>query len=166
MNDTDIRGIEAAIEQSRVAASNGEYPYGAVLAHGGQIVLAGYNTTQSTKDITAHAELSLIRAAGTRFSTDYLSQCTLYASCEPCAMCAGALYWSGISRLVYACSTQLDATISQMPFAIPCRSLLHVPNGHTVDVQGPLLEEVAAKVLEAFWNKHLSDSAQSFGLSV
>lgn len=166
MMDFDRICIEAAIEQSRVAAKRGEYPYGAVIAHRGEIILSGFNTTQSSMDITAHAELSLIRAVAQQNQVEYLSECTLYASCEPCAMCAGALYWSGIGRLVYACSTELDAQISEMPFAIPSRSLLNVAGGHSIEVRGPLLEEVAAKVLRDFWGQELKKSAASFGLSV
>lgn len=165
MSERDILFIEAAIEQSRLAAQAGEYPYGAVLVHHDKIVLSSYNTTRSTRDITAHAELSLIRQAALLFSPDHLARCVLYASCEPCAMCAGALYWSGIGGLVYACSTELDARISDMPFAIPCRSILHVETGHAVDVRGPLLEEAAARVLRDYWSKQLSDSPTSFGLS-
>lgn len=165
MNERDLSFIEAAIEQSRLAAKAGEYPYGAVLVHRDKILLSGYNTTQSTRDITAHAELSLIRQAALLFSGDYLSECVLYASCEPCAMCAGALYWSGIGRLVYACSTELDAKISDMPFAIPCRSILSVQSGHTIDVHGPLLEDKAAQTLRDYWSLRLSDSTANFGLS-
>lgn len=165
MSERDIVFIEAAIEQSRLAATAGEYPYGAVLVYDDKIILSSYNTTQSTKDITAHAELSLIRLAAPLFPADHLAGCALYASCEPCAMCAGALYWSGIGRLVYACSTELDAKISDMPFAIPCRSILQVDGGHTVQVRGPLNEETAATVLRDYWNKQLADSPRSFGLS-
>ena len=165
MSDSDEVFIEAAIEQSRLAARGGEYPYGAVLVCEDTILLRCYNTSQSTKDLTAHAELSLIRQATRQFSADQLARCALFSSCEPCAMCAGALYWSGIGRLVYACSTELDAKISDMPFAIPCRSIVQVNGGHTVDVRGPLLEESAALVLRAYWSKQVGDSSASFGLA-
>lgn len=162
---TDEEFLRLAIKQSALAAQRGDYPYGAALVHNGKVVLSGYNTTLSTKDITAHAELKLIKEAGQKFGETFLSESTLYSSCEPCIMCQGAIYWSGIRKLVYGCSTELDAKISEMPFAIPCRQLLTVKEGHTIEIKGPLLEENALVVLQNFWPAYLSKNRSSFGLN-
>lgn len=163
---TDEDYLRLAIDQSVIAANHGEYPYGAVLVCGNKVVVKGFNTTQSTRDIAAHAELSVIRQMGREFGEQPLKEATLYSSSEPCVMCSGAIYWSGIRRLVYGCSTELDATISQMPFAVPCRSILAVKGGHEIEIRGPLLEDEAATVLHAFWPKYLRMNRSSFGLAM
>ena len=164
MNDEDY--LRLAIEQSALAAERNEYPYGAVLVRNGEVVLRGYNSTRSTKDIAAHAELSIVREAGQKMDESALAECSLYTSCESCVMCAGAIYWAGIKKVVYGCPTEIDAKISEMPFAVPCRSLLIVPGGHDIEVVGPLLQVEATAVLEAFWSKYLREHQTSFGLSV
>lgn len=163
---TDEHFLRLAIEQSALAAECNEYPYGAVLVREGEVLSQGYNTTRSKKDITAHAELTLIRNAGHEFEDSFLTSCTLYSSCEPCVMCAGAIYWSGIKKVVYACPTEIDARISGKPFAVSCRSLLVFPGGHQIEIMGPLLEREAVVVLESFWPKYLRDYKNHFGLSV
>lgn len=162
----DKKFLKLAIGQSKIAAKNGNYPYGAILVHKGKIILKSFNETQSTKDITAHAELGLIRKAGKIFGDDVLSQSVLYSSCEPCAMCSGGIYWSGIKKVVYGCSTKLDAKISDMPFAIPCRLILKIKNGHKIEVVGPLLQKEASVILKDFWTNYFKKNKNSFGLSV
>lgn len=163
---TDEQFLRVAIEESVLAAKRGEYPYGAVLVHRSEVVLRGHNTTYSTRDITAHAELSLIRRAGQGFAQRLLSESILYSSCEPCVMCCGAIYWAGIGRLVYGCSTELDADISRMPFAVPCRSILAFETGHAIEIRGPLLEAEAASVLREFWSEFLNQNEGCFGLRI
>ncbi len=158
--------LREAIAQSMIAVRHGQYPYGAVLVHNNEIVLRRYNTVVQTKDMTAHAELALIREAGKRFGEAFFAACTLYASCEPCVMCCGAIYWSGIPRLVYGCPTEKDAEISQLPYALPSRSLLAVRDGHHVDIRGPLLPDEAMKVIEDFWIAYLRSNTPSFGLAI
>lgn len=162
----DEHFIRIAIEESRIAASEGNYPYGAVLVADGREILRGHNLVVTRKDISHHAELGLLKEACARFNAEIMGKATLYSSCEPCAMCSGAIYWSGISRLVYGCSTQLDADISEMPFAIPCRSILQQPGARAIEVVGPILEQEAFSVLSEFWPRVLRQSDKSFGLSI
>ena len=162
----DHQLIRLAIEQSRLAIDEGNYPYGAVLAHKGQVILSGRNSVVTGRDITWHAELGLLREACRTFKPEILAEATLYSSCEPCAMCAGGIYWSGLGRLVYSCSTERDARISEMPFAVPCRQILIVPGGRKLEVIGPMLEEESFEVLAGYWPRKLEEEARSFGLSV
>jgi tRNA(Arg) A34 adenosine deaminase TadA len=164
MSDEDF--MRRAIEQSAEAAQRGEYPYGAVIVIRGRVVLSAYNTTNSTKDLALHAEMTVLRSLLRDFRQQEIQEATLYVSCEPCAMCSGAIYWSGISRVVYGCSTELDAQISCMPFAVPCRSILSFDRGHPIDITGPFLQEEAANVLRAFWPQYLKKHSASFGLAV
>ena len=78
----------------------------ALLVRDGEIVMEAENTVESEVDITGHAELNLVRRAVHELGEEVVKACTLYTSTEPCAMCSGAIYWSGISRVVYACSAK------------------------------------------------------------
>ena len=94
--------ISLALDIARRARSAGNHPFGALLVGAdGEVLLEAENTVMTEHDCTGHAETNLMRLASTRFSLDILSGCTLYTSTEPCAMCAGAIYWGGINRVVY-----------------------------------------------------------------
>ena len=107
MTGADARHLRAAIELSRAARAKGNEPYGALLVDaGGTVLLGGENTQVTDRDCTGHAELNLMRAASRRFDAATLGGCTVYASGEPCPMCAGAIYWGGVRRVVYALSVE------------------------------------------------------------
>ena len=99
--EEDIRFMRLALDEAKKAASQGEIPIGAVVVCRGQIVGRGHNLTEMLRDVTAHAEMQAITAAAETLGGKYLTDCTLYVTIEPCVMCAGALGWSQISRLVY-----------------------------------------------------------------
>lgn len=112
MTQHDEHHLLEAIEFGRRSRENGNHPFGAVLVDAaGEVVLEAENTVLTQHDCTNHAELNLVRAASRRFDEATLGGCTLYASTEPCAMCAGAIYWSGIGRVVFALS---DAPLNAM----------------------------------------------------
>ena len=93
--------MRAALAQARQAAAMGEIPVGAVIADaGGHIIAAAHNMTQTLNDVTAHAEMLAITAAANHFGAKYLTDCTLYVTVEPCLMCAGAIGWSQLGRIV------------------------------------------------------------------
>ena len=94
--------LREAIRLSRRAMERGDGPFGAVLVRGGRIVLARENTASTRADATRHAEMNLVVEAQESFGAEALGECTLYASTEPCAMCAGAIFWAGIRRVVSA----------------------------------------------------------------
>jgi len=149
----DERHLHQAIELAWRARENGNHPFGALLVDGGgAVVLEAENTVLTEHDCTNHAELNLVRAAR-HFDETTLRGCTLYTSTEPCAMCAGAIYWSGIGRVVFALA---GATLIEMvgdadeDLALPCREVL-ARGGRAVEVSGPHLEEEARTVHEGFW---------------
>ena len=104
MNHSHMR---RAIELSRQAINtNLGGPFGAVVVRGDLVVAEGFNRVTSSLDPTAHAEVTAIRAACTTLGTHQLTDCEIYTSCEPCPMCLGAIYWSGITRIYFANSRQ------------------------------------------------------------
>lgn len=103
-NDRDIHFMKQALDQAHQAAERDEVPVGAVIVAGDRIIGRGHNLTETLTDVTAHAEMQAITAASSFIGGKYLKSCTLYVTLEPCPMCAGALYWSQISRVVYGAS--------------------------------------------------------------
>lgn len=93
--------MERALEEARAAFDAGEIPVGAVVVCRGRVIARGHNLTETLTDVTAHAEMQAITAAANMLGGKYLKGCTLYVTVEPCVMCAGALGWSQIERVVY-----------------------------------------------------------------
>lgn len=98
--DTDIHFMQMALQEARIAFEEEEIPVGAVVVQNGRIIGRGHNQTERLTDVTAHAEMIAITAAFNYLGAKYLPDATLYVSLEPCHMCAGALYWSKIGRIV------------------------------------------------------------------
>lgn len=101
MIDDDTRFMRLALAEARLAAAEGEIPIGAVVVCGGRVVGRGHNLTERLSDVTAHAEMQAITAAAQTLGGKYLTDCTLYVTVEPCLMCAGAIAWSQLRRIVY-----------------------------------------------------------------
>lgn len=97
----DTYFMKQALQQAEAAFEKGEIPVGAVIAIDNRIIARGHNLTETLTDVTAHAEMQAITAAANFLGGKYLQKCTLYVTLEPCQMCAGALYWSQISKIVY-----------------------------------------------------------------
>jgi len=147
--------LREAIALSKSALGHGGEPFGAVLVKDGEIILKAENNVFSGRDMTNHAELNLIKLATKEYDEKFLGGCTLYSSTEPCAMCTGAIYWSGIGRLVYACSEKRLAEIAGIGLDVPCRSVLKTGT-RKVPVIGPTdLQEAAAEVHQSFWPEYL-----------
>jgi tRNA(Arg) A34 adenosine deaminase TadA len=104
----DKKLLIRALDVAMAGIQKGGGPFGAVITRNGEIIAEGFNEVVTTKDPTAHAEIVTIRKACKTAGSHDLSDCTLYASCEPCPMCLGAIYWSGIKRIFYA-SDRKDA---------------------------------------------------------
>jgi tRNA(Arg) A34 adenosine deaminase TadA len=155
MDQQDEAHLRRAIEVSVAAREHGNHPFGAVLANQvGRVVAEAENTVMTDADVTAHAETNLVRRAGSIWSAAELAGHTLYASCEPCAMCSGAIFWAGIEKVVFALSVEgLLTFFDNRPHApinrIGSRRLLTPEDG--VEVIGPALEEEAAAAHEGFW---------------
>ena len=99
--DNDIKFMRAALDEAHRAFDADEIPIGAVVVCQGRIIGRGHNLTEMLNDVTAHAEMQAITAAANTLGGKYLQDCTLYVTVEPCMMCAGAIGWSQISRIVY-----------------------------------------------------------------
>lgn len=98
--DTDLHFMQIALQEARIAFDEGEIPVGAIVVQNNRIIGRGHNQTERLNDVTAHAEIIGITAAFNFLGAKYLPDATLYVTLEPCHMCAGALYWSKISRIV------------------------------------------------------------------
>ena len=132
--------LREAAALAEEAHARGDEPFGAVLVVNGEIVLTASNTVIRENDPTRHAELSLVSQASRKLPREMLRVATLYASTEPCAMCAGAICRVRVPKVVYGCSGQgLRDLIGGGP-AVPCRQILQRSH-HLVEVLGPLLEE-------------------------
>lgn len=149
LDEADIRYLRRAIELSRIARDKGNGAYGAVLVGAdGQVLAEAENNQVTDRDPTGHAEINLVRIAGKRFDARTLAGATLYASAEPCAMCAGAVFWSGVKRVVYALGSERNYALlppSGDELRIGCREILGRA-GRAVEVVGPALEDEAARV--------------------
>ena len=98
---TDEQYMLRALEQAQIAADRDEVPVGVVVVCQDRIIARGHNLTETLNDVTAHAEMQAVTAAANVLGGKYLSDCTLYVTVEPCVMCAGALAWAQVGRIVY-----------------------------------------------------------------
>ncbi len=98
--EVDVKYMRMALDEARKAAVAGEIPVGAVVVAGGRVVGRGHNLTETLRDVTAHAEMQAITAAANERDAKYLDDATLYVTLEPCLMCAGAIGWSQLRRIV------------------------------------------------------------------
>jgi tRNA(adenine34) deaminase len=104
---TDEYFMKKALQEAQVAFEKGEIPVGAIIVINNKVIARSHNLTEMLNDVTAHAEMQSITAAANFLGGKYLIGCTLYVTLEPCQMCAGALYWSQISKIVFgACDEQ------------------------------------------------------------
>ena len=157
MNDNDVRFIRAAIGVAQRARDNGNHPFGAILVDDqGRILLEAENTVITDRDCTAHAETNLMRLASQQYDGDFLAKCTLYTSTEPCPMCAGAIFWGNVRRVVYGLSEgrlyEIAGPDSEEVLRLPCRELF-AKGRKQIEVLGPVLEEEARKVHTGFWQE-------------
>jgi tRNA(adenine34) deaminase len=103
---TDVYFMKKALQEAEMAFERGEIPVGAVIVVGDTIIARSHNLTELLNDVTAHAEMQAITAAANFIGGKYLMGCTLYVTLEPCQMCAGALYWSQISKIVFGATDE------------------------------------------------------------
>jgi tRNA(Arg) A34 adenosine deaminase TadA len=154
--ELDLRHLRRAIAVSQSARDHGNHPFGALLVDAaGAIVLEAENTVTTDDDLTCHAETNLVRLASRAIPHADLAGHTLYTSCEPCAMCAGAIYWAGIGRVVYGLSEAGLAEVAgddpDHPMLMhPCRAVF-ADGGRETAVTGPLVEDEARAPHVGFW---------------
>ena len=143
-----------AIALSQRSRNGGNHPFAAIVVDAsGKMLVEAMNDIHA--DCTSHAELVAVRIASSKFNPAELRAATLYSSAEPCAMCAGAIYWSGIGRVVYALSEErllrLTGSHPENPtLSLPCREVF-ARGQRDIEVVGPLLEDAAAVPHKDFW---------------
>ena len=102
--EKDIFYMQKALAEAKYAFEKDEIPVGAIIVSNDKIIARSHNLTQMLNDVTAHAEMQAITSAANHLGNKYLNECTLYVTLEPCQMCAGAMYWAQLNRLVYGAS--------------------------------------------------------------
>ena len=148
-----VRRTNEIARESRAA---GNHPFGAILVGpDGVILMEQGNTHGGTGDRTGHAERVLMTRASMAYSAEFLAGCTMVASAEPCAMCAGSAYWAGIGRVVFGLSERAMKDLigphpDNLTMDLPCRIVL-AAGQRKVEVIGPLLEDECRTVHEGFW---------------
>jgi tRNA(adenine34) deaminase len=148
--------LRHAIRLAMEARSRGNRPFGALIVDGsGAVIGEAEADSMTTGDCTGHAETNVLRGVTPRCPREQMAKCTLYTSAEPCVMCAGAIFWSNIRRVVYG----IDATTlrgyrgevaGQMDLRMSCRDVFRA-SPHAIEVIGPLLEEEARVPHEGYW---------------
>ncbi|MGA3227149.1 MAG: nucleoside deaminase [Acidobacteriaceae bacterium] len=159
VTEQDLVLLRRAIELAREARSDGRHPFGALIVNerGETVVAARNNAVRPKGDPTQHAEMLACGQAAQLLSEEELARCTLYTSTEPCAMCAGAIYWIGVGRVVFALAEtglmRYTGSHDENPtLDLPCREVF-ARGQKRIAVAGPLLEDEAGKVHEGFWTK-------------
>ncbi len=143
--------IRQCFTLAQKAVKRGNQPFGALLVHDGKVLFSAENTVNTNNDCTCHAELNLVSRASRQYSPEILTTSILYSSTEPCAMCAGAIYWSGIPVVAYGCSAKALREISGRNLLMNCRAVFANGVRHT-EIIGPILEAEGIKILQGFWN--------------
>ena len=156
--ERDEHFLRRSFQVARRSMSHGNHPFGAILVDdNGSVLIETENGYMPAHDGTAHAERLLATEACRTLGRDELAKATLYSSAEPCAMCAGAIYWAGIGRVVYGLSEQrLRIVTGNHPdnptLDLPCREVF-ASGQRPTDVVGPLLEDEAAALHDGVWTR-------------
>jgi tRNA(Arg) A34 adenosine deaminase TadA len=165
--ETDLLLLRRCIVLASKAREAGQHPFGALVAdENGEILVEAQNHSRPPDgDPTQHAELRAVSQVAKLVTPELLAKATLYTSTEPCCMCAGAIYWANIGRVVYGLSEAAlfeftGANEENPTLSLPCREVF-ARGQRQVEVFGPLLEDEAAKPHEGFWNRSSSTSMHS-----
>lgn len=132
--------MKKAFEQAQMAFDKGEVPIGAVVVCNGQIIARAHNLTETLNDVTAHAEMQAITSSANNLGGKYLNECTLYVTMEPCPMCAGALAWAQVKRIVYGASDPKRG----------CQRFAGIHHPKTV-VEGGVMEQECSNLVKRFF---------------
>ncbi len=155
VTSADLEWLAHCILLAGSARDRGDHPFGSLVVTTAGRTVEGLNSVVTGRDPTGHAETNVVRLAALQLSPEELATSTLYTSTEPCAMCAGAIYWSGIGRVVFALSEQgLAAIVAEQEgvptMRLPCREVF-ARGGRRVVVAGPVELPEAVDVHDGFW---------------
>lgn len=153
----EVTFLRKALTIAKEAKMQGDLPFGCVLVDNTEAIIEeARNTVNQDRNAIAHCELNLVQQIAGKYSADFLQSCTIYCSVEPCPMCAGAIYWSGIGRVVFALDTKAYNSISQVEpgllFEISCKAILE-KGMRSVEVLGPALEQEAANFYRSLMDR-------------
>lgn len=143
MMEEDVLYMKQALQEAKKAFERGEVPVGAVVVCKNRVIARSHNLTETLNDVTAHAEMQAITAAANYLGGKYLTECTLYVTVEPCVMCAGAIAWAQMGRLVYGASDEKRGFQRLAPTALHPKTVL----------QQGLLEEECAQLMKEFFKQ-------------
>lgn len=141
--EVDEKYMSLALHEAQKALSEGEVPVGCIIVSEGQIVGRGHNLTETLRDVTAHAEIQAITAASQTLGGKYLTDCTLYVTVEPCVMCAGAIGWAQVKRVVYGCNDEKRGYSRFAPEALHPKT----------SVKSGVLEDNCRQMMQDFFSK-------------
>ena len=156
LSDTDATYLRDAIRMSAVARAKGNRPFGAVvISKQGELLAEAYCNTTETGDCTGHAETTAVRMLSPKHARSVLAEATLYSSAEPCVMCAGAIFWSGIQRVIYGIDAERlrifrGELLEQKDAELSCRDVFNA-SSHAIECIGPALIQESSQVHEGFW---------------
>ena len=139
----DEKYMRLALQEAQQAAEADEIPVGAVVVCNGRVIARAHNLTETLCDVTAHAEMQAITSAANNIGGKYLTDCTLYVTLEPCAMCAGAIGWAQVARLVYGASDSKRGYSRLAPDALHPKT----------EVSGGVLADECAAVVQSFFKR-------------
>lgn len=143
MQEDDKYYMKQALAEARKAFDRGEVPVGAVVVCQNRVIARSHNLTEALNDVTAHAEMQAITAASDYLGGKYLADCTLYVTVEPCVMCAGAIAWAQMGKLVYGAGDEKKGYSRLAPTALHPKTV----------VEKGLMEEECASIMKEFFKK-------------
>lgn len=143
MQEDDKYYMKQALAEARKAFDRGEVPVGAVIVCQNRVIARSHNLTEALNDVTAHAEMQAITAASDYLGGKYLTDCTLYVTVEPCVMCAGAIAWAQMGKLVYGAGDEKKGYSRLAPTALHPKTV----------VERGLMEEECASIMKEFFKK-------------
>ena len=143
MENKDEQYMQRALDEARQALKEGEIPIGAVVVCKDRIIARAHNLTETLCDVTAHAEMQAITAAANLLGGKYLTDCTLYVTVEPCTMCAGAIGWAQIPRIVYGAADEKRGYQQLAPHAMHPKAT----------ITGGILEEECRQLMQDFFRQ-------------
>lgn len=143
MENKDEQYMQRALDEARQALREGEIPIGAVIVCKDRIIARAHNLTETLCDVTAHAEMQAITSAANLLGGKYLTDCTLYVTVEPCTMCAGAIGWAQIPRIVYGCADDKRGFHTYAPRAMHPKA----------SITGGILEEECRQLMQDFFRQ-------------
>ncbi len=143
MESVDIRFMRMALDEAKKAELRDEVPIGAMIVCNGQVIARAHNLTETLTDVTAHAEMQAITSAAASLGGKYLTECTLYVTVEPCIMCAGAIGWAQIKRVVYG------AADDKRGYHTFCDNPFH----KKTEISGGILAEECSEIITTFFRK-------------